>query len=411
MGTIVAWLLTATLAAVSPAWTQFRMGPQNNAIVGGALDVTWRVETGGQISASPTLVDGALYIGNNNGLLYAIDVASGAVVWKTHVTNPLMSAPLVYGDVVIVGEGDPTSRSSSPSEPVMVGQGRSALIAFDRFDGTIRWQAPLSGSAMPTPAIIDGILVDHDGAGWVNGFDPSTGAKRYATSIGSMASMSAILPVGDGDFVTAGVGSNAVWRLHADGGSVVWRSPFSKGASGIGDCPQVSDGRRIFCDYVSPVLPDQWTVIGDLAVERVYAVDVRSGALVWDVALEGGTLPGRNEAAIPLFSDGLLYLGSAVAPWMHAIDARSGMLVWETPTRGAVKGGVVEVDGIVYFGDFGGYLWALDAKTGRVVGDKNMHTAFNVGSPIVAGQTLIVGSDSGSIIAVPLAAVRSAHDS
>lgn len=410
MVSLVAWFLSATIAAVAPAWTQFRLGPQNNAVVAGTLDTTWRLETGAQISASPTLVDGALYIGNNGGSLYAIDVGTGAVIWKAHVTNPLMSAPLVYGDVVIVGEGDPTSRSSSPSEPVMVGQGPSALIAFDRFSGAIRWQAPLNGSAMPTPAIVDGVLIDHDGAGSINALDPLTGAMHYAKAIGSMASMSAILPVGDGDFVTAGVGSNAVWRLHADGGAVVWRSPFSRGASGLGDCPQVSDGSRVFCDYVSPVLPDQWTVIGDLAVERAYAVDVRTGAILWDVALEGGTLPGRNEAAIPLLSDGLLYLGSAVAPWMHALDARSGMLVWETQARGVVKGGVVEVDGIVYFGDLGGYLWALDARTGRAVGVKNMHAAFNVGSPIVAGQTLIVGSDSGSVIAVPLAAIRSSHD-
>jgi len=326
------------------------------------------------------------------------------------VTNPLMSAPLVYGDVVIVGEGDPTSRGSSPSVPVMVGQGPSALIAFDRFSGAIRWQTSLHGSAMPTPAIINGILVHHDGAGWISGLDPTTGATRYAKSIDSMASMSAILPVDNGDFITAGVGNNAVWRLHADGGEVVWRSPFSKGASGIGDCPQVSDGQRVFCDYVSPVLPDQWTVIGDLAVERVYAVNVHNGAPLWDVALEGGTLPGRNEAAIPLLSGGMLYLGSSLGPWMHALDPKSGMLVWETPTHGAVKGGAVAVDGTVYFGDYGGYLWALDGKTGRVIGVKNMHTAFNVGSPIVAGQTLIIGSDTGSVIAVPLQAIRSSHD-
>ncbi|MGB6519892.1 MAG: PQQ-binding-like beta-propeller repeat protein, partial [Candidatus Cybelea sp.] len=81
------------------------------------------------------------------------------------------------------------------------------------------------------------------------------------------------------------------------------------------------------------------------------------------------------------------------------------------PTRGAVKGGIVEVGGIVYFGDLGGYLWALDAKTGRVIGVKNMHTPFNVGSPIVVGRTLIIGSDSGSVIAVPLATIRSSQDS
>ena len=95
---------------------------------------------------------------------------------------------------------------------------------------------------------------------------------------------------------------------------------------------------------------------------------------------------------------------------MHALDATSGMLVWETPTHGVVKGGAVDVDDVIYFGDLGGYLWALNAKTGRVVGSKFMHTAFNVGSPIVVGQTLIIGSDTGSVVAVPLEEIRVAHD-
>jgi outer membrane protein assembly factor BamB len=412
MTTVAGWVLgTLIVAAVAPSWTQFRIGPENNAVVEGVLETAWRVETGGQISASPTMVDGTLYIGNNDGSLYAIDAGSGQIFWKAHVPNPLMSAPLIYGDVVIVGEGDPTSRSSSPSEPVMVGQGPSALIAFDRATGTQRWQLALTGSAMPTPAIIDGILVNHDGAGWINGVDPGTGEKRYANWIGSMASMTAALPVGDGDFITTGVGANAAWRLHAQDGRIVWKSPFSKGASGIGDCPPVSDGDRIYCDYVSPVWPDASTVIGHVTAERVYALRVADGALMWDVALESGSLPIRNEAAIPLLAGGLLYLGSAVAPWMHALDASSGLLVWELPTRGVVKGGVVAVDGVVYFGDLGGYLWAVDAKSGRVVGDKYMHTQFNVGSPIVVGKTLVIGSDSGSVIAVPLQAIRSSHDS
>jgi outer membrane protein assembly factor BamB len=392
------------------AWTQFRLGPQNNAVVDGSLNASWRIETGGQISASPTMVDGTVYVGNNNGSLYAIEATTGKVLWSARVPNPLMSAPLIYNDLVIVGEGDPTSRSSSPSEPVMVGQGASALIGFNRFTGSMRWQTTVSGSAMPTPAIINRTLIDHDGAGWINGLDPASGEMRYQHWLGSMASMSAILPIGNGDFVTTGVGSNAAWRVHADGGSIIWRSPFSRGASGIGDCPPVTDGRRIFCDYVSPVLPDTSTAIGDLTAQRVYALDAASGAPLWDVALESGSLPIRNEAAIPLLNGSRLFVGSALVPWMHALDTATGMLLWETPTRGAVKGGIVDVGDVLYFGDLGGYLWALDAKTGRVVGDKLMHTPFNVGSPIVVGTTLIIGSDTGSVIAIPLEKIRDSLD-
>lgn len=38
--------------------TQFRMNAANNAVVGGNLRAAWTFETGGPISASPTVVDG-----------------------------------------------------------------------------------------------------------------------------------------------------------------------------------------------------------------------------------------------------------------------------------------------------------------------------------------------------------------
>ncbi len=78
--------------------------------------------------------------------------------------------------------------------------------------------------------------------------------------------------------------------------------------------------------------------------------------------------------------------------------------------RGAIKGGIAEVGGTLYFADLGGYLWAVRASDGRVIGRKNMRAPFNVGSPLVAGQTLIVGSRGGTLFAVPLAAIRAAHD-
>ncbi len=53
---------------------------------------------------------------------------------------------------------------------------------------------------------------------------------------------------------------------------------------------------------------------------------------------------------------------------------------------------------------------AVDTKTGRAIGDKKMPSGFNVGSPIAVGQTLIVGSRTGSIYAVPLSEIRMHHD-
>jgi outer membrane protein assembly factor BamB len=410
---LTAVLATGACAAAADTmpheWTQFRMGADNNAVIAGDVSTTWHIDTHGQISASPSLVDGTLYIGNNEGRLYSINAASGRTNWVFHVNNPIMTAPLVYEDLVIVGEGDATSQSNMPNEPLVVGQGPSALLAFDRETGTMRWRVQLAGSAMPTPAIINGVLVHHDGAGWVSGYDPLTGHKLFAHHLKSVASMSAILPQGPTDFITAGVGLNAAVRMNARTGAVVWQSAFPWGDSGLGDCPMASNGSMVFCDYVSPVSA-KTTQVGSPATEHVFALDVARGGQVWNDSLETGTLPPRNEAAIPLVNSGLVFVGSSMVPAMHALDPATGRHVWTVRTRGPVKGGLVAVDGIVYFGDFGGYLWAIQARSGKVVGKKNMHAPFNVGSPLVDGRTLIVGSDGGTVFAVPLAAIRAAHD-
>lgn len=322
-----------------------------------------------------------------------------------------MSAPIVYKDLVIVGEGDENSPiGSSPAHPIRVGKPPSALLAFDRNTGALRWRVPLKGSGMPTPAIVDGILVHHNGAGEVLGVRPETGEVLYARNLRSIASMVAALPVGGGRFATSGIETNAVWLLNAKDAGVVWRTLFSPVASGLGDCPAASDGKRLYCNYVMPPSLSTPVQTERSVVVRAYAIDVQTGKRVWDVVLDRGTLPKRNEAAIPLIANGMLYVGSAVQSLMHAIDPQTGALKWTQTAHGTIKGGIVEVDGTLYYGDLGGYLWAVDAQTGRVIGVKNVRAPFNVGSPIVVGRTLFIGSRGGTLIAVPLKQIRDAHD-
>ena len=222
--------------------------------------------------------------------------------------------------------------------------------------------------------------------------------------------MSAILPIAGDRFVTTGVFDNSVWQLHAADGSTIWRTTFDPVVSGIGDCPAVTDGTILLCDYVAPVPPANYTLATNPAIQRAYGLDLKTGAKKWDVELERGVLPPRNEAAIPLLTGGVVYFGSAIAPYMHALDPASGKVLWKLKTHGPVKGGLVYDGGVIYFGDALGYLWALDAKTGKVIGDKKMGSGFNVGSPILAGQTLVIGSRVGTVYALPVATIRSSHD-
>lgn len=408
----ISFAVASTPDVVSPPeWTQFRLQGSNNAVLPGTLETSWHIATGGAFSSSPTIAGGTLYIGNNSGTLFAINPATGRIKWTYKVSNPLMSAPIVYGDLVIVGEGNENSpNGASPSHPIRVGDPPNALIALKRSNGAVAWRVDLRGTGMPTPAVVGGVLVHHSGSGDILGLNPTTGALIYKRALHSIASMTAAVPIGGDRFATAGIDTTAVWSLNAKNGSVAWKTAFSPVASGLGDCPVATDGTRIYCDYVMPpssTIPIQTERHANF---RAYAIDVKSGKKVWDVFLEDGVLPKRNEAAIPLIAGGMLYLGSSLAPVMHAIDPATGAIKWRAQTHGPVKGGAVDVDGVIYFGDLGGYLWALNDATGQVVGVKNMKAPFNVGSPIVAGKTLIIGSRGGTLFAVPLADIRSAHD-
>lgn len=405
--------MAATTQVGGPSqWTQFRLNPRNEARVHGTLEVSWRIKTGGAFSSSPTIHNGTLFIGNNIGQFFAIRLNSGAVTWSKQFASPLMAAPLVYRGTVFLGEGDPNSyrvRVHGARRDV-VGRGTNAIIALDAESGNQRWALPLHGTGMPTGAVVNGVLVQHDGGGYLSGTDPLTGKVIFTRALGSAASMSAAIPVGGDRFVTNGSAPNSAWELRASDGSVVWQHQFDARASGVGDCPFATDGVRAFCDYIAPAGGLAAVDVGQPGEMHAFALSLGDGASVWDTALETGIVPLMNEAAIPLVAHGTLFIGSSVAPWMHAVDASDGRLVWRTQVRGAVKGGAVYAGGAIYFGDLSGYLWALDARDGHVIGDENMHTSFNVGSPVLYGRTLFIGTKPGEILAVPIAEIRAQRD-
>jgi polyvinyl alcohol dehydrogenase (cytochrome) len=92
--------------------------------------------------------------------------------------------------------------------------------------------------------------------------------------------------------------------------------------------------------------------------------------------------------------------GTRNQPFEHQISpANVAQLApkWVATTTGDVSGTPAVVDGAVYFGDFGGTLWKLDAATGAVIWSHKVSDYTGIAgdyartSPSVDGTTLIVG--------------------
>jgi polyvinyl alcohol dehydrogenase (cytochrome) len=113
---------TATLATVGggPDWgmigndaTNSRnqpfertIGPEN----AGRLAVKWVATTAGDVSATPAVVDGAVYFGDFGGMLWKLDAETGQVIWSRRVSDYTgiagdiaRTSPSVAGDTLVVG--------------------------------------------------------------------------------------------------------------------------------------------------------------------------------------------------------------------------------------------------------------------------------------------------------------------
>lgn len=118
----------------------------------------------------------------------------------------------------------------------------------------------------------------------------------------------------------------------------------------------------------------------------------------------------RGMEATPVVIDGVLY-ASGVAGRVYALDAATGVVKWRFEpavdlqvTRGTccdqVNRGVAVWQGRVYVAALDGWLYALDAGTGKVVwkvdtiADRK-RAYSSTGAPIIAGDVVVIGNAGG----------------
>ena len=93
----------------------------------------WRFTAGDSVDSSPTVVDGVVYVGSDDGTLYALDAATGAERWRFATGDEVDSSPAVVDGVVFVGSEDGNVYALEAAEPQLE-DGATAEIAGDGTD-------------------------------------------------------------------------------------------------------------------------------------------------------------------------------------------------------------------------------------------------------------------------------------
>jgi outer membrane protein assembly factor BamB len=132
------------------------------------------------------------------------------------------------------------------------------------------------------------------------------------------------------------------YAISADKGKVEWKRKIGTlNASS----PAYADG-KLFGVSLQP--------------SQVVALDAkRKGKILWR-----HELPGRSESS-PLVRAHRVIFGSESGD-IFALDEKTGKQDWVVHTDGEVKGGLAYDDGLVFAGNYGGQLTAIDASTGHI---------------------------------------------
>ena len=277
------------------------------------------------LSSSPAIVNNILYVGAG-GDVYALNATTGALMWLYQTGGTVQSSPDVANGIVYVGSGDESISPSVANGMVYFGTENDNVCALNATTGALVWKynpADANGTVLPAPL---NMLFN------VYAMNALTGALMWNYTTGNYVFSSPAIANG---IVYAGSLDNNVYALNAVTGVLVWKYPTSYAVS---SSPAVANG-----------------VVHIGSGGDVYALNATTGALMWNSATSSGP---SNEVYSPAVAGGVVYVGS----WdghVYALNATTGAAVWKYETGGSVDSSPTVTNGVVYVGSWDDKVYAF----------------------------------------------------
>lgn len=310
------------------------------------------------------------------GAVAAIELAG--IQWRVTTEGDVISSPVAADGVVFVGSGD------------------GLLRALDRRTGTLRWSYDAGSPVTSSPAVAHGIVYVGTRDGAFHAVDARRGARRWRVATGpemawpwghESGDVYTSSPAVANELVVFGSGDGHVYAVDARTGRRRWRA---------------RTGGRV---RSSPAIADGMVFTGS-ADGRVYAFDLASGEERWRFDTEGTRLESakfgfdrRTVQSSPSVEGGTVYVGARDG-FLYALDAATGRERWRFDHQVSwVNTSPAVSEGTVYAGSSDGqFVQAVDAATGRE--RWRAKTGVTWSSPAVAGPLVFSGDGAGRINAI-----------
>ncbi|MCG3130120.1 MAG: putative protein YxaL [Phycisphaerae bacterium] len=365
--------LRAEAAQASRDWPSFRGDARLTGVSAGRLperlSLRWTFRAPEAITSTAAIVDGVVYVGCDDGALYALSLADGAVRWTYATSNAIRSSPAVHRGVVYFGNDD------------------GELHAVDAARGEKRWMYKTDGE------IISSVNVGSSNTSGAKDGEPSAG-RDALLFFGSYDDHLYALRVADGSlawkYQTAG-------RVHGTP-SVVGDRVLVAGCDELLHVVASADGKVVrtvslgSMSGASAAAADGRAYAGTYG-NQVVAVDVGAGRTVWTFEDQERPFPFLSSAAV---TDKAVIVGGRDKR-VRALSIADGKPLWEVVTGGRVDGSPVVCGTRVYVGSGDGNVYALDVGSGREVWRYESGAGVSA-SPAIGGNRLVIGNEDGTLL-------------
>lgn len=307
------------------------------------------------------------------GNMNAIDLKTGAIIWKTYMTPSPGAGPGRYSGNAIWGS-TPVVDPSRKSVYITTGNNYSvpdsvsacvaanpttastcdatdnytdAMLSLDMATGAIKWADKLwAADAWNVACIFQFINPTSCPTPTGPDYDFGQGAMLLRAKIGGKQQ----------DVLVAGQKSGVFWGVNPATGAIFWGTQAGPGGTLGGlEWGSATDGKRIYFaisnNEAKPYVDGGGNPRSGLGTAGSWgAIDPATGNILWQVADPNGSIdPGAVSVA-----NGVVYAGSlatdASKPTFFALDAATGQIKWSLASGGSVNSGPAIADGVVYWG-------------------------------------------------------------
>lgn len=348
----------------------------------------WSFETGNRIYSDPFIHDNIIYFGSNDNTFYAIDADNGSELWQYQVDANVQSGSAIKDSIIFFESGNSCyALNKDTGEEIWVyenndpqgaeklddwdyhhatpviddsivyfGFGNGLMLGFDVVTGSIEIQTS-SIDSIPirsTPAIYDGMLYfgDWDGIAYcydINAHDTIWTRKTFTSQpYPTFGMLNTKMMVYD-SILLMGARNPRIYALNAYTGEQVWTYMVSGGGWISGD----------------PIVEDDVLYIGGSDCNKLFALDVHTGSLLWDfVFLYNNYSEPHVCGDYVMFTTGNAYANGGTnygSGYLYALYKNDGTIKNFSRIGGNIFTTPVFHDGQIIVGSDDTHLYALDS--------------------------------------------------